>query len=133
MNKLWPTKKIGEICKKIKAGGTPLRKISKYWNGEIPFVKIEDLTTSGFYLEYTKEKITQEGLKNSNAWPLPPNSVLFSIYASIGEVSINKISVATNQAILGIIPKNEIVDFKFLAYLLKKFGKYLISYNVQST
>jgi len=129
----WLTKKLGEICEKIKAGGTPSRKISKYWGGEIPFVKIEDLTSVKIYLENTQDKITQEGLENSNAWILPPNSVLFSIYASIGEVAINKIPVATNQAILGLIPKSEIVDPKFLAYSLKKFGKYLISYNIQST
>jgi type I restriction enzyme S subunit len=133
MKSTWPTKKLGEICEKIKAGGTPSRKISKYWGGEIPFVKIEDLTSVKLYLENTQEKITQEGLENSNAWILPPNSVLFSIYASIGEVAINKIPVATNQAILGLISKSEIVDPKFLAYSLKKFGKYLISYNIQST
>jgi type I restriction enzyme S subunit len=133
MKSPWPTKKLEEICEKIKAGGTPSRKISKYWGGEIPFVKIEDLTSVKLYLENTQEKITQEGLENSNAWILPPNSVLFSIYASIGEVAINKIPVATNQAILGLIPKSEIVDPKFLAYSLKKFGKYLISYNIQST
>jgi type I restriction enzyme, S subunit len=133
MKATWEMKKLGEICEKIKAGGTPSRKISKYWGGEIPFVKIEDLTSVKLYLENTQEKITQEGLENSNAWILPPNSVLFSIYASIGEVAINKIPVATNQAILGLIPKSEIVDPKFLAYSLKKFGKYLISYNIQST
>jgi type I restriction enzyme S subunit len=133
MKSTWPTKKLGEICEKIKAGGTPSRKISRYWGGDIPFVKIEDLTSAKFYLENTQEKITEEGLENSNAWILPPNSVLFSIYASIGEVAINKVPVATNQAILGLIPKSEIVDPKFLAYSLKKFGKYLISYNIQST
>ena len=133
MKSHWPTKKLGEICEKIKAGGTPSRKISKYWGGEIPFVKIEDLTSAKLYLENTQEKITQEGLENSNAWIIPPNSVLFSIYASIGEVAINKFPVTTNQAILGLIPKSEIVVPNFLAYSLKKFGKYLISYNIQST
>ena len=130
---IWPTKKLGEICEKIKAGGTPSRKNPKYWDGEIPFIKIEDITSTKLYLENTQEKITQEGLNNSNAWILPPNSILFSIYASIGEVAINKVPVATNQAILGLIPKKSIIDFKFLAYALKKFGKYLISYNIQST
>jgi type I restriction enzyme S subunit len=133
MKSPWPTKKLEEICEKIKAGGTPSRKTSRYWNGEIPFVKIEDLTSAKLYLENTQEKITQEGLENSNAWILPPNSVLFSIYGSIGEVAINKIPVATNQAILGLIPKKEIVDSKFLAYSLKKYGKYLVPYNIQST
>ena len=133
MGTSWIRKKLGEICHKIKAGGTPSRKVLEYWNGDIPFVKIEDISSTNLYLRDTQEKISQKGLENSNAWILPPNSVLFSIYGSIGEVAINKIPVATNQAILGLIPKNEIINHKFLAYSLKAFGKYLISYNIQST
>ncbi|MFZ8805215.1 MAG: restriction endonuclease subunit S, partial [Candidatus Calescibacterium sp.] len=133
MGTSWIRKKLGEICHKIKAGGTPSRKVLEYWNGDIPFVKIEDISSTNLYLGDTQEKISQKGLENSNAWILPPNSVLFSIYGSIGEVAINKIPVATNQAILGLIPKNEIINHKFLAYSLKAFGKYLISYNIQST
>jgi len=133
MGTSWIRKKLGEICHKIKAGGTPSRKVLEYWNGDIPFVKIEDISSTNLYLRDTQEKISQKGLENSNAWILPPNSVLFSIYGSIGEVAINKIPVATNQAILGLIPKNEIINHKFLAYSLKAFGKYLISYYIQST
>jgi type I restriction enzyme S subunit len=133
MGTSWIRKKLGEICHKIKAGGTPSRKVLEYWNGDIPFVKIEDISSTNLYLGDTQEKISQKGLENSNAWILPPNSVLFSIYGSIGKVAINKIPVATNQAILGLIPKNEIINHKFLTYSLKAFGKYLISYNIQST
>jgi len=134
MKSPWPTKKLGEICEKIKAGGTPRRRVKEYWDGNIPFVKIEDITSlSSLYIEKTEEYISEKGLKNSNAWLVPSNSVLFSIYASIGEVALNKIPLATNQAILGMVPKKEIIIPKFLAYALKKFGKSLIAYNIQST
>jgi len=132
-NMQWLVKNLQEVCKKIKAGGTPRRGIEKYWGGEIPFVKIEDIVLSQHFLRNTKETITEKGLENSNAWLIPTNSVLFSIYASIGEVAINKRPVATNQAILGIIPNKKMIDYRFLYYTLKKFGKTLIHRNIQST
>lgn len=132
-NMQWLVKNLQEVCKKIKAGGTPRRGTEKYWGGEISFVKIEDIVLSQHFLRNTKETITEKGLENSNAWLIPTNSVLFSIYASIGEVAINKRPVVTNQAILGIIPNEKMIDYRFLYYTLKKFGKTLIHRNIQST
>jgi type I restriction enzyme S subunit len=111
----WKTAKLREICKKIKAGGTPLTTKKEYWNGNIPFVKIEDMTSSGKYLMKTSSSITNTGLENSSAWLVPENSLLLAMYGSLGEVSINTIKVATSQAILAIIPieKN---DVEFLYY-----------------
>lgn len=40
----WEKKRVGDIFNKIKSGGTPKRGKEKYWkDGNIPFVKIEDL------------------------------------------------------------------------------------------
>jgi type I restriction enzyme S subunit len=111
----WKTAKLGEICEKIKAGGTPLTTKKEYWNGNIPFVKIEDMTSSGKYLMKTSSSITNTGLENSSAWLVPENSLLLAMYGSLGEVSINTIKVATSQAILAIIPKEK-NDVEFLYY-----------------
>jgi type I restriction enzyme S subunit len=113
--KEWNIVKLEKICNKIKAGGTPLTTKKEFWNGGIPFVKIEDITSSGKYLTKTSNFITKIGLENSNAWIIPANSLLLAMYGSLGEVSINRINVATNQAILGIIPKEE-DDVEFLYY-----------------
>jgi restriction endonuclease S subunit/predicted nucleic acid-binding protein len=113
--KEWDIVKLEKICNKIKAGGTPLTTKKEFWNGDIPFVKIEDITSSGKYLTKTSNFITKIGLENSNAWIIPANSLLLAMYGSLGEVSINRINVATNQAILGIIPKEE-DDVEFLYY-----------------
>jgi len=128
----WEVVKLGDVAEKMKAGGTPRRGIKEYWNGKIPFVLIEDMTSCGLYLSRTKETITEEGLKNSSAWLVPPNSLLLSMYATIGETAINTIPLATNQAILAIIPKDNF-DIVFGAYLLKFNAERLKMQNIQST
>ncbi|HHG74712.1 MAG TPA: restriction endonuclease subunit S, partial [Persephonella sp.] len=120
--KKWEVKRLGEIVVKLKAGGTPKTSVKEYYqNGNIPFVKIEDLTANGKYLRKTLLKITEKGLRNSSAWLVPENSLLLAMYGSLGEVSINKIQVATNQAILGIIPNFDKLDLEYLYYWLLYF------------
>jgi len=128
----WEVVKLGDLAEKMKAGGTPRRKEKKYWGGNIPFALIEDISSCGLYLSTTKEKITEGGLKNSSAWIIPPNSLLLSMYANIGETAINKIPLATNQAILAIIPKSNF-NIKYGAYLLNFLKQRLISQNIQCT
>lgn len=60
------------------------------------------------------------GLERSNAWRVPENSLLLTIYGTLGEVAINTIPVATNQAILGIVPKEKL-DVEFLYYWFQYF------------
>ena len=114
--KEWRIVKLYEITEKVKAGGTPRVSRQEYWNGNIPFVKIEDLTASRKYLYSTKAFITELGLRNSNAWIVPEGSLLLAMYGSMGEVAINKIKVATNQAILGIVPRPNITLVEYLYY-----------------
>ncbi|MEB3786629.1 MAG: restriction endonuclease subunit S, partial [Desulfurococcales archaeon] len=121
ISKEWKIVKLYEISDKIKAGGTPRVSKKEYWNGNIPFVKIEDLTASGKYLYSTKTFITELGLEKSNAWIVPEESLLLAMYGSMGEVAINKIKVATNQAILGIIPRRGVTHVEYLYYWVLYF------------
>lgn len=128
----WEVVRLRDVAGYMKAGGTPRRSIEKYWNGNIPFVKIEDITAVDKYLYTTKERITEDGLKNSSAWLVPEDSILLSMYASIGEVAITKVPLAMNQAILAIIP-DDTMEVEFLFYCLKYHGKRLYSFIVQTT
>lgn len=106
------------VSETLKAGGTPLRTKKEYYeNGTIPFVRIEDMTKNQKYLTNTELKITDLGLRNSSAWMVPSNSILFSMYASFGEVVINAIPVATNQAIIAIRPSKDF-NLEYLYYVL---------------
>ena len=131
----WDFTKMGhpKVSEKMKAGGTPLKSVKDYYkNGTIPFVKIEDIVNSSKYLTRTLEFISANGLRNSSSWLTPKESILFSMYASYGEVCINKISVATNQAIISVIPNKENVDVNFLYYELKNLKNSLKQY-IRST
>ncbi|MBT4326900.1 MAG: hypothetical protein HOD60_08315 [Candidatus Nitrosopelagicus sp.] len=122
----WVETKLNDIAIRLQAGGTPSTKQSAYYeNGKIPFVKIDDITdTNTKYLETTKIKITKEGLNNSSAWLVPENSILYSMYASYGLPIINKIKVATNQAIIVYEPPKELISLDFIYYFLKFMGPF---------
>lgn len=100
----------------ITAGGTPSRGNKLYWdNGNIPWVKISDL--SGKYVETTEEKITQLGLENSSAKIFKKGTILYSIFATIGDVAILNIEAATNQALAGITC-TPACDLDYMYYVL---------------
>ncbi|NMB67104.1 hypothetical protein GYA25_03535 [Candidatus Woesearchaeota archaeon] len=115
-NPNWKKVKFCTICNKIQSGGTPLTSNKEFYDGEIPFVKIEDITNSGKYINKTEIKISEKGLENSNAWLIPENNLLLAIYGSLGKVTINKIPLTTNQAILGIILNNNLANTEFYYY-----------------
>ncbi len=125
----WKKDKLKNNVLKIKGGGTPfIGNKDFYSNGNIPFAKINDLTSQQKYVTYTNINITEEGLNNSSSWIIPENSILYSIYASIGFTAINKIKLTTNQAILGIIPNENKLVLNYLYYYLIFYKKTILKY-----
>jgi type I restriction enzyme S subunit len=123
--KEWEVKRLKDVIIKAKSGGTPRTNVPEYWNGNISFAKAQDITKSSKYLHNTEEFITEKGLENSNAWIVPKDSLLLTIYGStLGFLAINKIPVATNQQIIGIIPNKNIIDIEFLYYWYLYFKPY---------
>lgn len=114
----WALASLGDIADKMRAGGTPSRKETTYWHGEIPLVLIEDITKSNKYLHITTETITQDGLNNSSSWCVPSGNLIYSLYGTVGRVVINEMPVAITQNMAGIIPNHDIVDTNFLYYCL---------------
>lgn len=116
----WEEKKPGDIIDKGKAGGTPKSTVKDYYNGDINFLSISDMTTQGKYINYTEKTITKLGLENSSAWLVPKNSLIYSMYASVGFVSINKIELATSQAMFSMII-NENTNMDYVYHYLSYF------------
>lgn len=108
----------------ITAGGTPDRSKKEYWNGTIPWVKIGDINSK--YLNSTSEFITEKGLNNSSAKLFPKGTFLYSIFASIGTVSILNIDATTNQAIVGLTFLGNFDD-DYLYYMLVSLKDILVS------
>ena len=97
---------LKDLIIKGKAGGTPSSTVAEYYNGDIPFLSISDITKQGKYVEFTEKHISENGLENSSAWIVPSNSLILSMYASVGLVCINKVPLATSQAMFSMVLKD---------------------------
>lgn len=75
------------------------------------------MTKRGALITATDRNLTEKGLLNSAAKIFPAGTVLYAIYASIGECSIAGIDLCSSQAILGIRPKKDLRN-RYLYYFL---------------
>jgi len=112
----WKKVRLGSVAD-MNSGGTPKSNIEEYYGGNIPWVSIADMTKQGKWISSTEKYLTKLGLENSSARIYPKNSVLYAMYASIGECSIAQVPLSSSQAILGIRPKSDL-NFEFLYFFL---------------
>ena len=116
---------IGESCSVV-SGGTPSRSKGEFWlDGTIPWIKIGNIKTK--YVNEYDELITEEGLNNSSAKLLKKGTILYTIFATLGEVGILDIDACTNQAIAGITINDPRITPDFLYYYLKSKKEYVNS------
>lgn len=109
---------LGESVLLISSGGTPLTSNDEYFNGDIVWVSIDDISQSDKYIYDSSRKLTDKGIKNSSAKIFPKGTILYAMYASIGKCSIAGVDCATSQAILGILPDPQKLDNQYLYYYL---------------
>lgn len=114
---------IGESCSVV-SGGTPSRSKNEYWeNGNIPWIKIGNIKSK--YVNEYDELITEQGLNNSSAKLLKKGTILYTIFATLGEVGILDIEACTNQAIAGINIIDSRITTDYLCYYLKSKKDYV--------
>ena len=113
---VWETRPMGELAE-MASGGTPPTSIGAYFDGDIPWVSITDMTRCGKVITSTERTLSPLGLTNSAARLFPVGTVLYAMYASLGECSIAGTLLCTSQAILGIQPRQSLIT-DFLYYWL---------------
>lgn len=118
------TARLGDICN-IVSGGTPSRSNPEFWqDGTIPWIKIGNI--KGKHISEADEYVTQKGLDGSSAKILPKGTILYTIFATLGEVGILDIEACTNQAIAGITIRDPLkVQTDYLYYYLKSKRNYV--------
>lgn len=110
-------KRICDISSNISSGGTPKSENAEYYNGNIPWLRTQEVNFNE--VSETGVKITSEGLKNSSAKWIPANCVIVAMYgATVGRVAINKVPLTTNQACCNIEVNSQIALYKYVFYSL---------------
>ena len=125
----WETKSINDLADVI-GGGTPDTTVKSYWDGEIQWFTPSEIGKNKF-VDASLRTITEDGLNNSSAKLLPPNTILLSSRATIGECSLSLRECATNQGLQSLVSKKCNVDY--LYYLIQTKKKDLIRKSCGST
>ena len=125
----WGTKSIDDLAVVI-GGGTPDTTEKSYWDGEIQWFTPSEIGKNK-YVDSSLRTIIEVGLNNSSAKLLPPNTILLSSRATIGECSLSLRECATNQGFQCLVSKKCNVDF--LYYLIQTKKKDLIRKSCGST
>ena len=100
----WSNRKLSECAGRITSGGTPKIGRTDYYGGDVPFLKIDDLTTShGLYIKSANTAITKKALAETTAKLYPKDTVLVTMYGTIGAVGITATPMAANQAIAAFL------------------------------
>lgn len=104
----------------IISGGTPKTNVSAYWNGNIPWIAIDDFKETNKYIYETKKSITYDGLKNSNTNILRNKDIIISARGTVGKLALIHHDMAFNQSCFGIHIKDKLkLDPEYLFYYLK--------------
>ena len=116
----WKKVKLGECCKRVTSGGTPKANVSSYYYPPIiPWLKTKEVNYCR--ITETENFISEEGLNNSSAKLIAPNSVIVAMYGqgdTAGRVAINKIPLTTNQACCNLTIDENKADYEFIYYQL---------------
>jgi len=110
----WVACSIGSIGY-VTNGSTPSRKMSEYWNGDIPWVSSGEVKNS--IISSTRERISQKGYDNSSVRMLPKGTVLLAMIGegkTRGQTAIINISSCINQNVAAVVIDHGFVLAKYL-------------------
>jgi type I restriction enzyme S subunit len=127
----WEMTRLGDVSE-MGSGGTPTSSVHSYYDGGIPWVSISDMTTGGRIIKHTDRNLSRAGFSNCAAQMYPVGTVLYAMYASLGECSIAGIPLCSSQAILGIRPLGTLNN-EFLYYQLHALKPFVKTLGQQGT
>lgn len=121
----WVVKRIADVYQTA-SGGTPSRKNSEYFDGDIQWIKTGEL--KGVFTPDSEEKITQSAVENSAAKVFPSKTVIMAMYCAMPDISIATYDCATNQACCAFLPKFDWLHYGFNYYLLRSAQTHLVMF-----
>jgi type I restriction enzyme S subunit len=113
---------LGSIAS-ITSGGTPSRKVARYWGGSIPWIKTAQIQNCRIGDTDVDEWITPDAVADSSARMVPAGSILMAMYGqgrTRGQVAILDIDATVNQACAAIVLRESVDrDYVFQQLLFR--------------
>lgn len=104
----------------VVSGGTPKTQIKEYWNGNIPWLTIDDFRDVNKYVYRAFKSITNKGLQNSATNILHTNDIIISARGTVGKIALIYQDMAFNQSCFGLRVKDtNVLNPEYLFYYLK--------------
>ena len=113
----WVDRKIARDIPFV-VGWTPPSGKDEYYDGDLPWVTIADMTQIS--VEDTKSKISHLAVRDKGAKVVPAGSMLFSFKLSVGKIAFLTIDSYTNEAIAGFLPCGPL-DLEYWKYAAPEF------------
>ena len=131
-SKGWKCHKLGDLGS-FKTGGTPSSKHEEYYQGTIPFISTPALGPNYIDDDAAKYHISEEAIENCATTLIPAGSLIIGTRINVGQSSINKIPMCTNQDIVSMMNIDENYDLLFLKHCLNQYIPYLDSQKKGAT
>ena len=97
----WAIAKLEDLVIKFVGGGTPSRENLAYYQGNIPWMTVKDMTTRR--PQAVTEHITLEAVTDSATNLIPPDTIIIATRMSLGKVVRVPFEVAINQDLKALI------------------------------
>lgn len=132
----WYVKEFVEVMDGFTSGQTPYRGTSRFFKGTIPWITSGELNYN--IITETKERITEEGMKEANLKMIPKGTFLFAITGleaegTRGSCAITGIEATTNQSCMALYPKKDILIAPYLYHYYVRYGNELALRYCQGT
>lgn len=118
----WSEALLGDVAR-VYSGGTPSRKIPRFWGGGIPWVTTAEIDAG--YITDSRESITAEGLNASAAKVAKPGTLLLAMYGqgkTRGKVAMLRIPASMNQACAAIEAGRSVDEAYLFHYLTYRYS-----------
>ncbi|WP_082146847.1 restriction endonuclease subunit S [Halostagnicola sp. A56] len=111
----WEMKCISDISENVIY---PQRDKPKNLEGEIPWIRIEDLDGKYISESGSGKGVTQDTVQDMNLSLFPPGTLMCSCSGNMGICAITERELVSNQTFAGIVPSKDI-DTEYLYYTLE--------------
>ena len=117
---------LKDCCEFQEGYVNPPQKISKYFGGDIKWLRASDLT--GSFVYDTERKLTVAGYKSAgkSATMFPADSLAISKSGTIGVLGILKAEMCGNRAVINIRVNPDKADMQYVFYTLKNDREILL-------